>query len=188
MKKKWNTMGKIKPNSKTGKLTARFKKLKKKCGISFKTKSDAAAYLSGLIDGEGSVDVKDNRLYIGNTNKRIILGSIIALELIGIYTWRLCLDKRSLKNKNHTDFYKLRVTGKKEAKIILKTCPIKCSYKVKALEQIINKPNRKVGNQALTNKVIKLRKSGYTFVQIGTMLGFTAVAVNDWYLKHIRCQ
>lgn len=99
-------------------------------------KSQAAAYLAAMIDGEGHIRVNKNRsASVANTDWDLIEATVECCELLGIRHKIVAgsYDRRG----NRKQIWEVRMYGKDTLEIIRKSVPLRCRRKVAALDDAI---------------------------------------------------
>jgi intein-encoded DNA endonuclease-like protein len=109
----------------------------------FQTEEVAAAYLAGMIDGEGTVYInskvgKDCHriVVITNTDVSLLEACQSACVLLDI-SCRVQLRTKSI-NTRHKDVYELAITDSKSFRILAEKVPVQAVHKREALEKIIH--------------------------------------------------
>lgn len=97
-------------------------------------KAQAAAYLAGMIDGEGHVRVRTNRsVSVSNTDRELIEAVVKCCELLGLHHTVQRLMRRPPRKQG----WEVVITGKDALTFIRDAVPLQCHRKREALAEAI---------------------------------------------------
>lgn len=97
-------------------------------------KAQAAAYLAGMIDGEGHVSIRRNRsVSVSNTDWELIEAVVECCELLGLHQTVQKLATRPPRKPG----WQVMITGKESLSVIEEIVPLHCSRKRTALAEAI---------------------------------------------------
>ena len=135
---------------------------------------DAASYLAGIVDGEGTISVRPGRVRIGNTDEDIIRATRKALDDLGIY-FREGLYKRG----RHKPCWEIVVSRHAELRRFRDLVPIQAETKRQRLDAAIE--GYAYRQRPSPDELRDLyERDGRSIAQVGAALGTSTATAHAW--------
>ncbi len=141
------------------------------------TEEQAAAYLAGVIDGEGHVSSRNKFIYIGATDVEMVKASVECCKVLGLHCTEY--QPRQYRPGNRQQMHEVRIRTQESLQRILDDVPIQIERKKDALRLALTRFKRspKPSREWL---VWAYEQEGMNGPQIAELTSTTAPRVYRW--------